>query len=476
MVMSSRTLNKPLGVFSLAMMNVIAVDSLRSLPIAAQFGYALIFFYLLAACIFFIPTALVSAELATAWPNTGGAYIWIRTAFGARWGWFAIWLQWIYNVVWYPTILSFVIAAFAYLVDPQLAQHKIYLLSTLLITWWLVTGLSCLGLRVSNWLSSIGALLGTLIPMLFMIILAILWIKSSRPLAIHFTPHALFPDLTDFNNLAFLTTIIFGLMGLEMSAVHAGDVGNPQKDYPRALFWSTSLILLTLILGSLAISFIVPAKQLNILSGLTDAYVVFFNSFHLPFFIPIIISLIIIGSLCSISTWVIGPTRGLLIATFENQISGLDCLLKLNRFGAPVCLLLLQGVIVTLLSSLFILIPSVSEVYWLLSVMTAQLAVLFYIFLFLTALRLRYKEAGKDRVYRIPGGKWGIWLVTGLGLLACVATFVLGFFPPAVIAVDNRVKFDMILLGGLLFFCLPAVWYGVLLMGRRSQNKKNNQV
>ena len=66
MLIPSKTLNKPLGVFSLAMMNVIAVDSLRSLPIAAQFGYALIFFYLLAALIFFIPTALVTAELATA--------------------------------------------------------------------------------------------------------------------------------------------------------------------------------------------------------------------------------------------------------------------------------------------------------------------------------------------------------------------------------------------------------------------------
>lgn len=474
MVMPSRTLNKPLGVFSLAMMNVIAVDSLRSLPIAAQFGYALIFFYLLAALVFFIPTALVTAELATAWPSTGGAYIWIRTAFGARWGWFAIWLQWIYNVVWYPTILSFVIATFAYLVDPPLVQHKIYLLSTLLITWWLVTGLSCLGLRVSNWLSSVGALLGTLIPMLCMIFLAVLWVKNSRPLAIHFTPHGFFPDLKNLNNLAFLTTIIFGLMGLEMSAVHAGDVGNPKKDYPRALFWSASLILITLISGSLAISFIVPIEQLNILSGLTDAYVAFFNSFHWPFFIPIIISLIIIGSLCSISTWVIGPTRGLLIATFENQISGLHCLLKVNRFGAPVCLLLFQGILVTLLSSLFILIPSVSEVYWLLSVMTAQLAVLFYIFLFLTALRLRYKEAEQSRVYRIPGGKWGIWIVTGLGLLACVTIFILGFFPPAVIGVDNRVEFDMVLLGGLLFFCLPAVLYRVLLMGRCSGDEQNN--
>jgi amino acid transporter len=309
--------------------------------------------------------------------------------------------------------------------------------------------------------------------MLFMIVLAVLWIKSSRPLAIHFVSHAFLPNLTNFNNLAFLTTIIFGLMGLEMSAVHAGDVRNPQKDYPRALFWSTSLILITLILSSLAISFIVPAKQLSILSGLTEAYVVFFNSFHLPFFIPIIISLIIIGSLCSISTWVIGPTRGLLIATFENKISGLHCLLKVNRFGAPVCLLLFQGILVTLLSSLFILIPSVSEAYWLLSVMTAQLAVLFYIFLFLAALRLRYKEARQSRVYRIPGGKWGIWIVTGLGLLACVMTFILGFFPPAVIVVDNLVKFDMILLGGLLLFCLPAVLSGVLLIGR-SESEHNN--
>ncbi len=375
-------------------------------------------------------------------------------------------------MVWYPTILSFVIAAFAYLVDTQLVQHKIYLLSTLLITWWLVTGLSCLGLRVSNWLSSVGALLGTLIPMLFMIVLAVLWIKSSRPLAIHFAFHAFFPSLKNFNNLAFLATIIFGLMGLEMSAVHAGDVRNPQRDYPRALFWSTSLILVTLILSSLAISFIVPAKQLSILSGLTEAYVVFFNSFHLPVFIPIIISLIIVGSLCSISTWIIGPTRGLLIATFENQVSGLHCLLKVNRFGAPVCLLLFQGILVTLLSSLFILIPSVSEAYWLLSVMTAQLAVLFYIFLFLAALRLRYKEAKQSRVYRIPGGKWGIWVVTGLGLLACVTTFMLGFFPPTVIVVDNLVEFDRILLGGLLLFCLPAVLSGVLLTDR--SNSENN--
>src|SRR5206468_4008388 len=93
------SLAKPLSIFSLVMINVIAVDSLRNLTIGAEFGLALVFFYLLAAFLFFIPTVLITAELATGWPITGGSYVWVREAFGPRWGFLAIWLQWIYNVV-----------------------------------------------------------------------------------------------------------------------------------------------------------------------------------------------------------------------------------------------------------------------------------------------------------------------------------------------------------------------------------------
>lgn len=110
-----------------------------------------------------------------------------------------------------------------------------------------------------------------------------------------------------------------------------------------------------------------------------------------------------------------------------------------------------------MLTSLFILIPSVNDVYWLLSVMTAQLAVLFYIFLFLSAWRLRFKVTDRKYAYRIPGGHWGIGSVTVVGLIGCFLTFILGFFPPHGIKVHNLLKFDLILLSGLLLFCLPAV-------------------
>src|SRR5690242_8046126 len=96
--------SKRLSVFALVMINVIAVDSLRNLTMGAEYGLALVFFYSLAALLFFIPTVLVTAELATGWPITGGSYVWVREAFGSRLGFLAIWLQWIYNVVWYPTI------------------------------------------------------------------------------------------------------------------------------------------------------------------------------------------------------------------------------------------------------------------------------------------------------------------------------------------------------------------------------------
>lgn len=449
--------NKTLGVFSLAMINVIAVDSLRSLPASAEYGLALIIFYLLAALFFFIPTALISAELATTWPNTGGAYIWIRTAFGQRIGFFAIWLQWIYNVVWYPTILSFIAATLAYLIDPKLIEHKGFILSIVLVTWWLVTVLNSMNLKVSSRISTFGALIGTLIPMLVITILGIIWLVHQYPTTITFSLTALIPNFSNFNHLTFLTTIIFGLMGLEMSAVHAGDVRNPQRDYPRALLLSAALILTSLILASLAIALVIPPAKLNVLSGLTDAYIAFFNAYHLTTFIPIIIALIIIGSFCSVSTWVIGPTRGLLIAARESDLKNMAWLLKVNKHEMPIGLLILQGVIVTLLCSVFILMPNVKAAYWLLGVMTSQLAFLFYLFLFAAALRLRYKERETIRAYHIPGGKFGIWLVCGMGILSCIFTFSLGFLPPPGIDIGNLTKFETTLIIGDILFCIPPL-------------------
>ncbi len=57
-----------LGVFTLMIMNIVAVVSLRGLPAEAEYGMSSAFYYLFAALVFLIPVSLVAAELAAMFP------------------------------------------------------------------------------------------------------------------------------------------------------------------------------------------------------------------------------------------------------------------------------------------------------------------------------------------------------------------------------------------------------------------------
>lgn len=446
-------MKKILGTFSLVMINVIAVDSLRSLPFSAEYGFSLVFYYLLAAVAFFYPVSLVVAELATTWPNKGGIYVWVREAFGEYWGFLVIWLQWVYNVAWYPTILSFLAATFAYLINPHLADNKVYMLSVILITFWLATYLNWHGMAFSSAISTFAALIGTLIPMIFIIILGIIWLAKGHPSQIVFSGKTFWPDLSSVNNLTFLIAVLFGLVGMELSASHADEVRNPGKAFPRALAYSSVIILVSLILSSLAIAIVVPQQQLNVVAGLIQAFMIFFNAYHLGWMQPIITLFIIIGGIGGVAAWVIGPTKGLLVATRDGSIPPI--LARINKKEVPTLILFAQAVIVTLLCGVFLLMPTVSSSYWVLTAITAQLALLVYIIMFAAAIYLRYKKPNVRRPYKIPGGNWGMGLACLLGTLSCLFAFAIGFIPPSQIAVGKVLRYEIILIAGLLILCLP---------------------
>ncbi|MDP1604219.1 MAG: APC family permease [Legionella sp.] len=446
---------KILSVFSLVMINVIAVDSLRTLPMSAKLGVSLISYYLLAALVFFIPIALVAAELATAYPNTGGLYIWVREAFGRRAGFITIWLQWIYNVVWYPTILAFIAATLAYLFAPDLANNKFYLLTTVISLFWIFTLLNCFGMRLSSIVSIIGAIFGTIVPMLGIIALGVIWLIEGRPIEIS-ASSSILPDFSAYGNMALFAAVLFGLIGVEMSAVHAEEVKNPQRDYPRAILYSIIIIFSTLVFSSLAIVMVVPHTELSVVSGLIDAFAVFFKAYNLPWMTFIIALLIILGGLSGVSAWIIGPTKGLLISARDGSLPPVFG--RVNKYGAPVAILLTQGIIFTLLSSVFILFDSINAGYWLLSDLCAQMALLVYIFMFAAAIKLRYSKPNQPGSYKIPGGKPVIWLVAGTGILCCIAAMAIGFVPPTQIHIDNVAFFETFLIGGLVLFVVIP-WY-----------------
>ena len=446
---------KVLSVFSLVMINIIAVDSLRTLPMSAKLGLPLISYYVIAALAFFIPVALVAAELTTAYPNTGGIYVWVREAFGRRAAFITIWLQWIYNVVWYPTILAFIAATLSYLFAPQLANNKIYLLTTAISLFWLFTLLNCFGMRVSSIVSIVGASMGTILPIVTITVLGAIWLLQGRPTSVDI--HSTWiPDFSSFGNLSLFSAILFGLIGMEMSAVHAEDVKNPQRDYPRAILYSTILIFATLVLGSLAIVIVVPNDQLSVVSGLIDAYAIFFTNYHMAWMTKVIAILIILGGVSGVSAWIIGPTKGLLVSARDGSLP--EIFARVNRHEAPVTLLITQGIIFSLLCLVFIVFDSLNAAYWLLSDLSAKMALLAYIFMFSAAIKLRYSQPDQPRSYKIPGKNWVMWLVAGVGILCCLTAIIIGFIPPTQIPIGNVFFFESFLIGGLfLFVALP--WF-----------------
>lgn len=455
-----------LSVFSLVMINVIAVDSLRTLPITAKLGLSLVSYYMLAAVAFFIPVALVAAELATAYPNTGGIYIWVREAFGRRAAFITIWLQWIYNVVWYPTILAFIAATMAYLFSPELANDKFFILETIVILFWFFTLLNCFGMKVSSMISIIGATIGTLLPMIAITVLGLIWLFQGRNIQIP-SHTSWLPDLSALGNLSLFSAVLFGLLGMEMSAVHAEEVKNPQRDYPRALLLSTIIIFATLVLGSLAIIIVVPDGELSVVSGLIDAFSVFFEAFHLTWMTSVTAAFIIIGGISGVSAWIIGPTKGLLVAARDGCIPVRFS--HVNRHGAPVTILIAQGIIFTALSSLFILLDSINAAYWILSALCAQMALLVYVFMFAAAIKLRYSKPNQPRAYKIPGGMIGMWLVAGIGMICCIVTILIGFIPPTQIPIQNPVLFQIFLGSGLMVFVMIP-WF----FAKKNESIQNN--
>jgi len=448
--------NRVLSVFSLVMINVIAIDSLRNLPANAEMGLSIVFFYIVAAILFLLPCILITAELATHRPKTGGAYVWVKDAFGPRWGFVNIWLQWIYNVFWYPTILSFIAANIAYLINPALTTNKAFMLPMIIGMFTIATLINWFGMKVSGLISALSAILGTILPMLFIICLGIAWIVGGKSLAITPTLPHFFPQLSHIHNLAFLVIVLFSLMGLEMSAVHAEEVKNPVRDYPRALFYSAVIILVTLILASCAIAIIVPKTSLNIISGLDQAYALFLKALHLSWLLPITIILIILGAFGGMAAWVIGPTKGLVIAA-EDQCAP-TLFAKRTEKNVPIAILILQWGIVVILCCLFLFFKTISTWYWILSDLTAQLALMFYIILFAAAIRLRYKTPRNPNAFRIPGGNIGIWVVGVIGIITCVTAIILGLIPPDNIEINNIALYETILIGGIIVFTLLPIW------------------
>ncbi|MCB1115604.1 MAG: amino acid permease [Chlamydiia bacterium] len=461
-----------LSVFLLAMMNVAVIMSLRGLPLMAEEGLSLLFYLCFSALIFLIPTSLISAELATGWPEGGGVYRWVKEAFGDHAGFTAIWLQWIQNVIWYPTILAFAAGALSYLfLDPALAENKWFNVAIILIVYWGATFINFRGVVASGRLTSLGVLCGTIFPGVLIIGLGLTWLLMGKPLAFLETSQSIFPDFSNFKNISFLAGVVLLFAGMEVSAVHANEVNDPKKNYPKAIFLSALIILIVFTFGSLSIASVLPPNKISLTAGLMQGFKELFELFSISWLLPVMGFLIAFGAIGGVTAWIVGPSKGLFATAKSGDIP--PFLETKNNNNVPTHILIIQGCIVTILSLVFLLMPTVSTAFFLLTALTAILYLMMYILLYASAIRLRYTQPNVKRTYKVPGGNFGMWIVGGLGILGALFAIVVGFFPPAQLPIGNPLFYIFFLIGGLLILLGAPL---LIIHFRKPSWKLNNAV
>jgi glutamate:GABA antiporter len=435
-----------LGVLGLALVLISAMDSIRNLPTTATFGWSAIFFYSIAVIAYLVPVALCAAELSTM--IGGSVYRWVRAAFGSRWGFLAVWCDWSENIVWFPTVLVFLATTLAYVINPDLAQNRAFLVPVMLVVFWGVTLSSLAGaLKSARW-TGIGVIVGTAVPTLLIIGLGLWWLGSGKHTEIPFHSSAIVPAWHGLASLVYAAGIVVAFAGMEIGGFYSHVTKNVKRTFPRAVLVAAAVVATLSILGSVAIAVVVPHHQIELAGGIMQALQVFFTKLGISSLLRPVGVLIIIGVLCGLASWSMGPAEGMRRVAADGHLS--PWWSRTNRRGAPTSVLILQAVLGSLLAVLMIFVPNINTYYWMLTALVAQTFLIMYLLMYVSVVRLRMTQPDAPRPFKIPGGKIGLALVVGSGIAGALFTFFLGFIPATHLSLSGTIAYVAVMALGMI--------------------------
>lgn len=448
-----------IGLMGFFTMTASMVMTVYSYPAFATSGLSLIFFLLFAGILFFIPTALVSAELATGegW-QVGGVYTWCAQAFGRRWGFTAVFLQWLQITVGFVTMLYFVTGALSYLFNwPELNTNPWTKLIGVLILFWVITIANFAGTKWTARLAMFGLLGGVVLPAILLIVLGGTYIIQGHPMQVSFTKDAYIPDFSKVGTLVILVAFILSYAGVESSAPHVNELRNPRRNYPLAIIMLVVMAIVINIVGALSIAIVIPAKDINLSAGVLQTFQYLLDLYHLGWLLKVVAVLLAIGTIAEVSAWVVGPSKAMVSAAGDGLIPRVFA--RQNSRSVPVPFVLFQGIIVTIWACVLTLGGGGNNLSFLLAMaLTVVTYLTMYILLFFSYLRLKTKYADVARAYSIPGGKKGGFIVAIVGLLMAIFSIIISFFPPSGIAHEGAYE-SILIVSWIVVILLPHVIY-----------------
>lgn len=443
-----------LGRADLLLFSVSAILTIDTLASAASMGASWFSWWLITVVLFFFPYGLITAELGAAWPGEGGLYIWVREAYGRRWGSLAAWFYWINNAYWIPSVYMVFAGTFhaiflkgripAALDDGPLAlwlQAGIAIAVT-----WLTVWIGVIRLQVSKWIPNLGAVVKVAI-FLGLGGLGLAGIASGRPAANDFSLAGLLPRFGD--SLTFLPVLLYNALGFELMSSAGDEMKDPQKDVPRAILSSGALISAAYILGVLGILLAIPVGRLSLVTGTWDALVVLGREWGRA--ADALVFLLGLGFLyacvANIVTWSLGVNRVAATAALDGTLP--EPLGRLHpRHRTPHVAFVAMGVIATLLLLGNAALGSGSaNVFWMLFKLSGLCFLVSYLLVFPAFYRLRVARDAQRRPYRMPGGRRVAAAAAGICFLFVAGACVL-FFRASPDAPPDQAARETLLLGG----------------------------
>jgi APA family basic amino acid/polyamine antiporter len=314
--------------FSLAVVlgSTIGVGILR-MPgeIAAQFkDYRLVLVLWAAGGIYSFLGALSFAELATRFPKAGGPYVYVKHAFGERFGFAMGWADWL-SFCSVLALLITVITDYLGILIPALAVHakiaaSIILLLFVLLNWF--------GIQTSNTIQQVASFVKVVV--LAALVAGCLFIGRIGLLAVGPLPHA-----SLVLSLTIATQMVLGTYAGWHAAVYfAEENQDPKRSIPNALLGGVAIITVVYLLINVAVMRVVPPERL---AGselpVADAATSLIGPFS-----GAAILLICIWSLVSVvNVYLLSSTRILFSLSRDHQWSSFSAL---SKNGTPIHALL----------------------------------------------------------------------------------------------------------------------------------------
>ncbi|CAL1379456.1 unnamed protein product [Linum trigynum] len=196
--------------------------------------------FLIFPLIWSVPEALITAELATSFPENGGYVIWIASAFGPFWGFqegFWKWFSGVMDNALYPVLfLDYLKHSF------PIFNHLAARIPALLGITGSLTYLNYRGLHIVGF-SAVSLAAFSLFPFVVMGILSIPRIQPKQWLVVDF-------GKVDWRG--YFNSMFWNLNYWDKASTLAGEVENPSKTFPKALFGAVVLVMCSYLIPLLA--------------------------------------------------------------------------------------------------------------------------------------------------------------------------------------------------------------------------------